>query len=107
MAKPKTLSQKIDEAWGRNVTTPHGASDFRYYSDGFKAGHRAGARLTRAETWYALVSDGTEFQRAQSPEFKSMLDAEVAKRNAKIGREYWEVVPVKVVLPRQRSPLGD
>lgn len=61
----------------------------------------------RAETWYALVSDYDEFQKAQPPEFKADLEADVAKRNAKIGRHYWEVVPVRVILPRKRTPLWD
>lgn len=62
---------------------------------------------TYAETWYALVSDYNEFQKAQPPEFKADMEADVAKRNAKIGRPYWEVVPVKVILPRKRTLLGD
>jgi hypothetical protein len=63
--------------------------------------------MTKPETWYALVSDHDEFQKAQPPEFKADLEADVAKRNAKIGRRYWEVVPVQVILPRKRSLLGD
>ncbi|MCA3246517.1 MAG: hypothetical protein ING29_08595 [Azospirillum sp.] len=63
--------------------------------------------MTKPETWYALVSDYDEFQMAQPPEFKADLEADVAKRNAKIGRPYWEVVPVQVILPRKRSLLGD
>ena len=63
--------------------------------------------MSKPETWYALVGDYDEFQKAQPPEFKADLEADVAKRNAKIGHRYWEVVPVQVILPRKRSPLGD